>query len=236
MSITTKVPYDFNPDLRHPSFIIRNGLYQAVKKYAPRLSGKLIDLGCGAKPYRSLFNVESYIGVDYASEGHPHDNEDIDVYYDGITLPFPNQHFDAVFSSEVFEHVFNLEQLLPEVNRVMKNGAKILVTCPFVICEHEVPNDYARYTSFAIKHLFEKNGFRVLAYEKTGTHVTAIMQLRLMYIHQHIMPFFRKIPILRSGLRLVVYGGLNTCALIKNKLLPKKTDLYLNNVILCEKI
>jgi SAM-dependent methyltransferase len=231
-----KVPYAFKPDYRYPAYLTRIGLYNAISKYACNLNGKLMDLGCGSKPYQSLFEVDTYIGVDYASEGHPHDNEDIDVYYDGITLPFPNNHFDAVFSSEVFEHVFNLEQLLPEVNRVMKNGAKILVTCPFVICEHEVPNDYARYTSFALKHLFEKNGFRVLAFEKTGTHVTAIMQLRIMYLHQHVLPLFRKIPLVRSGLRLSVYTGMNVCALIKNKLLPKRTDLYLNNVILCEKI
>lgn len=236
MSSKNQVPYEFNPDIRHSSYLIRKGLYKAVKMYAPQLNGNLMDLGCGAKPYQSLFKVDNYIGVDYASEGHPHDNEDIDVYYDGITLPFPVEHFDAVFSSEVFEHVFNLEQLIPEINRVMKKGAKILVTCPFVICEHEVPNDYARYTSFAIKQLFQKNGFHVLAYEKTGTHVTAIMQLRLMYVHQHILPVFRKIPILRSGLRLLVYSGMNICAILKNKLLPKKTDLYLNNVILCEKI
>ena len=236
MAIPSKVPYEFNPDIRHSSYLIRSGLYKAVGKYAALLSGKMMDLGCGSKPYQSLFNVEKYIGVDYASEGHPHDNEDIDVYYDGLTLPFPNENFDAVFSSEVFEHIFNLEQLLPEINRVMKKGANILVTCPFVICEHEIPNDFARYTSFALKHLFEKNGFRVVAFEKTGTHVTAIMQLRITYIHQHILPFFRKIPVVRSGLRLAVYSGMNIWALIKNKLLPKKTDLYLNNVILCEKI
>jgi SAM-dependent methyltransferase len=236
MSNFKKVPYEFKPDYRYPAYLTRIGLYKAVSENAFHLSGKLMDLGCGSKPYQSLFNVDEYVGVDYASEGHPHDNEDIDVYYDGITLPFPNNHFDAVFSSEVFEHVFNLEQLLPEVNRVMKPGAKILVTCPFVICEHEVPNDYARYTSFALKHLFEKNGFSVLAYEKTGTYVTAIMQLRIMYIHQHVLPIFRKIPLVRSGLRLIVYTGMNIFALIKNKLLPKKTDLYLNNVILCEKI
>lgn len=232
----SKIPYEFRPDLRHPAYLTRTGLYKAISKNSFNLTGKLMDLGCGAKPYQSLFTFKDYIGVDYASEGHPHDDEDIDVYYDGITLPFPDDHFDSVLSSEVFEHVFNLEQLLPEINRVMRIGAKILVTCPFVICEHEAPNDYARYTSFGLKHLFEKNGFRVLMYEKTGTHVTAIMQLRIMYMHQHVLPFFRKIPILRSGLRLIIYTSMNLCALIKNIVLPKKTDLYLNNVILCEKI
>jgi len=231
-----QVPYIFNPDIRFPSYLIRKGLFNAIAKHAKMLNGRLMDLGCGSKPYKSLFSVTEYIGVDYNSEGHPHEGESIDVFYDGITLPFPDEYFDSVFSSEVFEHVFNLDDILKEIHRVMKKKGKILVTCPFSICEHEVPNDYARYTSFALRHLFEKSGFRVLHFEKTGNHVLTIMQLRIMYVHMHIMPFFKNIPGLRKILRFAVYTGMNTWALIKNKFLPVRTDLYLNNVIVCEKI
>lgn len=230
------VPHEFNPDIRSPSYIIRKGLYKAVQKNASYLEGRLMDFGCGSKPYQRLFNVSEYIGVDYNSEGHPHDGEQIDVFYDGKTLPFPNEYFDAVFSSEVFEHIFNLEDILTEVNRVMKKGGKILVTCPFAICEHEVPNDYARYSSFGLKHLFEKKGFRILAFEKTGNHVLTLMQLRIMYVHMHVLPVFKNIPVLRSALRLAIYTSMNAWALLKNKILPTRTDLYLNNVIVCEKI
>jgi ubiquinone/menaquinone biosynthesis C-methylase UbiE len=119
-----------------------------------------LDFGCGCKPYESLFsNASQYTGLDFESEGHPYANEKIDLFYDGKSIPFKNAHFDAVFSSEVFEHVFNLEEIIPELNRVMKKGGKILVTCPFVWNEHEVPIDYARYTLFALNHLFEKKRF-----------------------------------------------------------------------------
>ena len=53
-----------------------------------------MDFGCGSKPYKSLFNVEEYLGVDYYNEGHPHENEQIDVFYDGKNLPFPDNYFD----------------------------------------------------------------------------------------------------------------------------------------------
>lgn len=230
-----QVPYEFNPDVRAPLYLIRRGLYKAIRRYAPELSGVLMDFGCGSKPYKSLFNVSSYVGVDYASEGHPHADEPVDVFYDGKTLPFPDAHFDSVFSSEVFEHVFNLPEMLPEINRVMKPGGRILITCPFVICEHEVPNDYARYTVFALRHLFEQSGFKVLEVDKTGNHVEAIMQLRLMYVHLHLMPFVRKVPVLRSALRLLAYTSMNLYARFLSRLLPVRKDLYLNNVFLCEK-
>ena len=132
-------------------------MYKKIRQFAPQLQGRLLDFGCGTKPYRGLFtNVSEYIGLDFENEGHSHRNENIDVMYDGKTIPFADKHFDSVFSSEVFEHIFNLEQMIPELNRVMKKGAKLFVTCPFVWNEHELPNDYARYTQFALRHLLEK--------------------------------------------------------------------------------
>jgi SAM-dependent methyltransferase len=231
-----QISYEFNPDIRYPVYLTRKGLLKALVARTPELKGRLMDFGCGSKPYRSLFNVDEYIGVDYASEGHPHDDEPVDVFYDGKTLPFPNEHFDSVFSTEVFEHVFNLEEMLPEINRVMKHGARILITCPFVICEHEEPNDYARYTIFALRHLFEKNGFRVLQVDKSGGNIEAIMQLKITYTAKHILPIFRKIPVVRSLARLFTYSIMNLWALVLGAILPRRQDLYLNNIFLCEKI
>ncbi len=230
-----KLARDFNPRITFPAYLMRNRLLKSISKKAPELTGHLLDFGCGSKPYQSLFSVEKYTGLDFENPGHPHLNEQIDIFYDGKKIPFPDDHFDAVFSSEVFEHVFNLEEILQEIRRVMKPGAKILVTCPFAISEHEVPNDYARYTSFGLKHLFEKNGFTVISFEKSGNHVETVYQLWIMYIHQHITPFVRKIPVVRSAFRFFSYTSLNLLALLFSKILPKRQDLYMNNIILCEK-
>src|SRR5437773_3335923 len=116
-----QVPGSFRPAMNNAFYFIRNALYKKVKQYAPALKGRLLDFGCGSKPYQSLFaNVTEYIGVDYNSPGHSHANEQIDVFYDGKKIPFPDEYFDSVFSSEVFEHIFNLEEIIPEIKRVMK--------------------------------------------------------------------------------------------------------------------
>ena len=112
----------------------------------------------------------------------------------------------------------------------------MLITCPFAFCEHEVPNDFARYTSFAIKNLLLKNGFEIVQQLKTGNSIEAISQLRLTYIHQHITPVVRKIPVVRSLFRLVTYSVLNLFALLFSRILPAGNDLYLNNVVLCRKV
>src|SRR6266480_3519820 len=93
MSKKKEIPYEFDPDIRMPAFLMRNNLLRYIKKYGPQLKGKLMDFGCGKKPYRSLFQVDEYVGVDYASEGHPHKDEPVDVFYDGKILPFPDSYF-----------------------------------------------------------------------------------------------------------------------------------------------
>src|SRR5215471_17650924 len=188
------ISYDFNPNITYPAYLTRNRLLKAIANYSKELKGVMMDFGCGSKPYKPLFNVEKYIGVDFENPGHPHINEQIDVFYDGKKIPFDNDYFDSVFISEVFEHVFDLDEILKELNRVMKPGGLMLITCPFSICEHEVPHDFARYSSYGIRYLLEKNGFEILQQQKSGNSIETIQQLRITYIHQHITPYVRKIP------------------------------------------
>lgn len=230
-----QIPKDFQPPIYHSGYLIRNRLLQNLKKYTGRLEGKLMDFGCGAKPYKSLFPNTEYIGIDFESPGHPHINEQIDMFYDGKHIPFPDNHFDSIFTTEVFEHVFNLPDILKELNRVLKPGGQILITCPFAICEHEVPNDYARYTSFAMKDMLEKNGFEVLVLDKCGNAVETIWQLRITYWHQHILPKLAKIPVVRQAARVFIYTSFNLLALFWSKILPDRKDLYLNNIVLARK-
>src|ERR1700722_16833466 len=227
--------YEFDPSITNPGYLARNRLLKGISRHAQGMSGKLLDFGCGSKPYRALFNVDEYIGLDFENPGHPHLNEQIDVFYDGKHIPFGDGVFDCIFSSEVFEHVFNLPSVLKEISRVLKPGGLILVTCPFAICEHEIPNDFARYSSYGLRHLMSEHGFETVIQEKTGNSVETVFQLWIMYIHQHINPAFRKIPVVRSAFRFVTYTGLNLMALGLSKILPDRRDLYLNNIIVCKK-
>ena len=236
----SKIPKSFNPKLSSPYYIIRKKLLQKIIQYSSKLNGKLLDFGCGSKPYKSLFtNVDEYVGIDYENEGHPHMNEQIDVFYDGRRLPFADAYFDSILSSEVFEHVFNLEEILPELNRVLKEHGKILITCPFVWNEHEVPHDYARYTQFALKHLLEKNWFNILVVDKSGDFASTLHQMRMVFIADHFlhsMFVIGKIKTITSNIRPLLMLILNSWFLVKQHFLPKKLDWYLNNIILAEKV
>jgi SAM-dependent methyltransferase len=220
-----------------PFYFIRKGINQSIKSLSTQCTGKVLDFGCGAKPYKTYFtHAEQYIGLDIEKSGHGHENEQIDVFYNGTTIPFEDNHFDAVFSSEVFEHVFNLDEVLPEIRRVLKPGGKMLFTCPFAWPEHEVPYDFARYSSFGIKHVIEKAGFKVVEQRKTAHFFEVLMQYFIFYI----FCFLPKKPIafyyVLHQIFLLPFMLLTT---LISFILPKKMkrkDLYFNNILLVEKV
>ncbi|MGC4038022.1 MAG: class I SAM-dependent methyltransferase [Chitinophagaceae bacterium] len=228
---------EFNPSIIKPAYLIRKCLLKYIRKYAPELTGSVMDFGCGSKPYKSLLiNAEEYVGVDFQGQGHSHENEQIDVFYDGLNIPFDNNRFDGIFTSEVFEHVFNLEHIVGELNRVLKPGGKIFITCPFAICEHEQPNDFARYTSFGLKDLLERNGFTIISFEKAGTSMETICQIFISYFYFDVIRrLFGKIPGVRTVVALVFITLLNVISLFLNLISPKGKDLYMNNVVLAVK-
>lgn len=236
----SKISKDFNPSLSSPYYFIRKFLLQKIMEYSNHLQGNLLDFGCGTKPYKSLFNhVNSYTGIDFENPGHSHANEQIDAFYDGKKIPFQDNHFDSILSSEVFEHIFNLEEVIHELHRVLKPGGKMLITCPFVWNEHEVPHDYARYTQFALKSLLEKNGFEIVVLDKTGDFATTLHQMKMVYISEHFlnsMFLIGKIKFITSNIRSPLMLLCNSVFWVCHKLLPIRKDLYLNNIIIAQKI
>ncbi len=227
----------FNPTwmgiIISPVFIVRRGLFKAIQGFSHLVCGCVLDLGCGTKPYQSLFtNATSYIGVDIEVSGHSHKDSNIDVFYDGKVLPFENASFDSVVSFEVFEHIFNIEEVLAEVLRVLKPDGQFLISIPFAWEEHEEPYDFARYTSFGIKHVLNNAGFQVVHIIKSGTAFLAIAQVFIAYLTKYVSPQSRIGAIV---FQLLVIFPLNTISLVVNEVMPKRYAYFCNCIILCKK-
>lgn len=216
----------------NPSYLIRRALFDGIKPFIFSLEGKILDFGCGSKPYEFLFANKDYVGVDIEISGHDHRNSKIDFFYDGKSLPFENESFDNIFSSEVFEHVFNLEEMILEINRVLKPNGNLLISMPFVWEEHEVPYDCKRYTSFGIQDFLTKNGFEILELKKTGNGIQVVHQLMIQTILE-ILPDNGK---LKRLVALFIAPPLTFFGLFWSFLLPKNKKLYFNNVVLARKI
>ncbi len=216
-----------------PFYFLRRNLYKSIKEYASYMHGSVLDFGCGAKPYVELFgHCSEYIGMDIGESGHDHKNEHIDVYYDGKSIPFDDERFDNVFSSEVFEHIAEPELIIPEIRRILKKGGYLLVSVPFVWNEHEAPYDYKRYTSFGIIKLLENEGFEIISSKKATSYIEMIYQLKAEY-YRYI--FAEKKPWVRHFIQRTLISFQTLKGMIISSLLPENWSLYGDNIVLCRK-
>ena len=215
------------------NFLIRKSIQAIIKKNADQLKGSLLDFGCGTKPYKSLFvDAEEYIGVDFKIEGREDNHDEVDQFYDGKVIPFESSRFDSLLCTEVLEHVFNIDVVLQEFNRVLKMNGKALITTPFMWEEHEMPYDFARYTTPALQFLYQKNGFKVIDNFKTGNTIEVVFQFSMNYV-KNILPdnkYIRQIFLFPFIIFFNFFGSLFSF------LLPVDKTAYFNNVFIIEKI
>ena len=189
-----------HPHYIHYYFLIRD-IKEAIKNY---VKGDFLDLGCGNKPYESLYNAvtSSQIGCDIAQS----DKKRVDIICPVTDLKFNDAMFDSVLCTQVLEHVFEHDKMMQEILRVLKPGGNLILTVPFAWELHEEPYDFFRYTKHALKELFKQNGFQIDYIKPNGGMWAAIYQLRTNMLYHSFTThktFFNKLKqILFMELRL----------------------------------
>lgn len=160
------------------TYIAKKALYQNLRQCRHFAKGKLLDIGCGNKPYYQLFapRVKEYVGLDFkktAGERIGH----ADIIGSALDLPFADNFFDTVLSTEVLEHVPSPEQMIKEIHRVLRPGGYVILTTPLFWPLHEKPFDYFRYTPYGLRYLFGGNGLKVMRIDKTTGLFATVGQL-----------------------------------------------------------
>ncbi len=143
-----------------------SSLVQALARVAPRAHGRLLDVGCGAKPYEAIFLpfVDSYVGIEHEgtfAATNAGAQSRADVLYDGKRLPFESGSFDTVLSLQVLEHTPRPAELLAEMARVLREDGLLIATVPFSFRLHEEPHDYFRFTTHGMRDLCESAGMAI---------------------------------------------------------------------------
>jgi SAM-dependent methyltransferase len=215
----------------NPFYFSQNDLFIKMKELAPKLSGNLLDIGCGGKPYLNLFNVDSYVGLEFDTPESRLNNIS-DYYYDGKIFPFSNNSFDSVVCNQVLEHVEDPDYFLSEIYRILKPHGKLILSVPFIWEEHLKPTDYNRYSSFGLLHIFKMNKFHVVNIHKLNQGIDVIFQLICMYLRNL---FLTKNIFVNTVICSLIISPFIILGILMSKILPKKSDLFLNLVIFAEK-
>lgn len=190
--------------------------------------GGYLDVGCGERPYEYLFSRGRYVGVDVKQSGRPMSMKQPDYFYDGIELPFADDSFDIVFSTQVLEHVKDPLVVLKEMARVCKPMGSCVISVPFLYQEHEEPFDYLRFTRFGIEELLLTAGLKVEAVRKDTSGLEAIAIMFNVYLISNLIPGIKGIGRLYS---LFICLPVQLIAIGLSKIFPDKGQLYLNIVV-----
>ena len=105
-----------------------------LKAYVTKfISGRLVDIGCGEKPYKRFLApyVTEHIGTDHTETLH--DNSNIDLFASAYQIPGPDGSFDCALCTAVIEHLEEPERALRECYRILKPGGIAIYTAPLTV-------------------------------------------------------------------------------------------------------
>jgi len=103
--------------------------------------------------------------------------------FESIPLPFPDDHFDAIFTYETIEHIPWPDEYITELARLTKSGGLIVLTTPNLFWEpihllapvlglHHSEGPHKMLSRGRLRSLFQKNELQILK-EKTFVLIPA---------------------------------------------------------------
>ncbi|OGY41706.1 MAG: hypothetical protein A2Y82_02370 [Candidatus Buchananbacteria bacterium RBG_13_36_9] len=176
--------------------------FKFIRKNIKNSELKILDLGCGKGHLSALlsiflqnriqavdllesfgeggsFNVES-LGERWQDTTWQDFQKNYRVdyeFYNGQTLPYPDQAFDVLIAYAVLEHVENENYFLQECARVLRNNGQLFIfRCPsrLSITENltkvlKLPHHERLYDQKLLKNLFGQNGFEIKQIKRYDT-------------------------------------------------------------------
>jgi 2-polyprenyl-3-methyl-5-hydroxy-6-metoxy-1,4-benzoquinol methylase len=146
----------------------------------------ILDVGCGTGNFVSYFTRKGYdiTGIDLSSEAISQARKGCPgcsfICHDIMETPFP-QKADLVYSTQVIEHIFDVDRFLSHLKSSLNRGGLLIITTPNILAPRirlgmlvgkDVPfRDLSHIRFFSPSHLkkvMRKNGFRIVSVSGTG--------------------------------------------------------------------
>lgn len=140
------------------------GRYYVNRSYARwnhNVKEKILEIGGGRT---EKYNKNSII-LDIDPNLNP------DIVASGYNIPFKDNAFDTIVSTEVLEHLENPQIFVNGIYRVLKHDGAFFLTTRFIYEIHgEI--DYFRYTKLSLRTLF--NRFKIVNVEEQGSVLSVL--------------------------------------------------------------
>lgn len=141
--------------LRLLAAAVSQAALSAVPSAAAGTPVRVLDLGAGSAPYRSLFEARGaqYLACDL-------DAQPPCRIEPGRELEFPDASMQAVLSFQVLEHVWDLDWYLNEARRLLADDGALVLSTHGTWLYHPHPTDYRRWTRDGLLEELRTRGFR----------------------------------------------------------------------------
>ena len=192
-----------------------------INKYSNGCQGKLVDIGCGSKPYIKYFtHIDEYIGVDFIGN-------EADIVANAKSLPIESNSVDVVLCNQVIEHDAEPVKIIAEIRRILKKDGVLILSAPQMGRLHGEPNDYYRFTKWGLKYLIEKNDMKVEVIDPHGGIFRAIGS----HLNFFIVEYFGKNRHLKNIVRNTVIVINNFIFTLLDRIISWKKDTLGYNII-----
>lgn len=150
-------------------------LQKFVSKHASAFNGNVLDIGGGSGRYKGYFShVGNYKNLD------PDETVKPDIHASVEQVPLNDSSVDCIICTQVLGDVWNLQQAVSEIKRILKPGGLLLVTEALHAELHDEPYDYWRFTPHTYKKLFE-DAFDIIELEPRGGYYSQAAQQKIRH-------------------------------------------------------
>ena len=150
-------------------------------------NSRILDAGAGEQQFKKFCSHLNYVSQDFAQykpeqlnaglQMEKWDYGKLDLVCDIASIPEPDQSFDAIMCTEVFEHIINPREAIKEFARLLRPDGYLIITAPFSSLTHFAP--YHFYTGFN-RYFYETelkaNGFNIIEIVPNGNYFEFMAQ------------------------------------------------------------
>jgi SAM-dependent methyltransferase len=167
-------------------------------------SARVLDFGCGSRPYEDLIRSRGfeYVSSDLAGA--------VDIpFQPGSPVAVPDGSLAGILSSQVLEHVWDLDWYLGECRRMLARNGWLLLSTHGTWLYHPHPTDYRRWTRDGLSSELESRGLHVVRIQGLLGPLAWTTQFRALGIRHFLLPLpllNRLIPVfmLAMNVRMLV--------------------------------
>jgi SAM-dependent methyltransferase len=147
----------------------RGGLYGSISLLKPFFKNKeFLAIDCSSKNIRNRGGYNKKFVKNNNIIKLP-----IDYYRNYKKLNLKNSSIDLIIIPNLMHHIFEFSILFKQCQKALKKNGKIYIFEPLIREIHQAPDDYFRFSPFAMEETLKKNGFKNLKKNYSGGPFTA---------------------------------------------------------------